>query len=89
MAVTRQHTCALDLDVIVEPGDDHHEHVCNRHRARVVVVAFDRRSLLLRTFDRLLEDLIHERARLRATLLDRKAKDGFGDGPGRRRQPSA
>ena len=46
---------------------------------RVVVVAFDLRSLLLRAFDRLLEDLIHIRPGLRAFLLGRKAKDGFGD----------
>ena len=40
------------------------ERIRNRRRARVVVVAFDPRSLLLRANDRLLEDLIHERARL-------------------------
>ena len=69
----------LDLDEEIQPSDDHHQHVRDRHRARVVVVAFDLRSLLLRAFDRLLEDLIHIRPGLRAFLLGRKAKDGFGD----------
>ena len=74
----------LDLDEVEQPRHNHHEAVRNDgERLRALragrVGLFKLLHLLLRAFERALEDLIHERARLCALLFGRKAKDGFAD----------